>query len=186
MNTLKRLFALLPFLLLGMTAIAQTTDNSQKETNYSTSNLFIERLYVHIGFGASIKHDGMTPAEFTAEIGYRFIPRMYAYFHAGGLYGLYDKEHGQTYTKTKNILGGGLGYTLYKPENEPISIDLRGTVATSVGKADWKHTSYDAMLLFRIGRGIKADIGIGYKHITSHTAGIGAYNGLALSLGFGF
>ncbi len=187
MNTFKRLFALLPFVFLGMTAMAQNADNGLKETGNAASNFFAERLYAHIGFGASTKHDGMTPAEFTAEIGYKFIPRMYAYFHASGLYGLYDKDHGQTYTKTTNILGGGLGYTLYKPDNGAISIDLRGTVAASVGKADWKQTSYDAMLLFRIGRGtLKADIGIGYKHITSHTAGIGAYNGLAVSLGFGF
>ena len=100
MNTFKRLFALLPFVFLGMTAIAQNADNGQKETGNAASNFFAERLYAHIGFGASTKHDGMTPAEFTAEIGYKFIPRMYAYFHASGLYGLYDHTRRRTWLHT--------------------------------------------------------------------------------------
>ena len=185
MNTFKRLFALLPFVLLGMTAMAQNADNGLKETGNAASNFFAERLYAHIGFGASTKHDGMTPAEFSADLGYRFIPRMYAYFHAGGLYGLYDKDHGRAYTKSTAI-GGGLGYTLLKTGDGAFSMDLRGTVAAGVGNADWKHTSYDAALMFRVGRGIKMDVSLGYRHVTSHTAGIGSYNGLACTLGFGF
>lgn len=185
MSTIKRLLALAPFLLIGITVMAQGAGSQSGMENGSNATAFAQRLYGHIGFGASTKHDGMTPAEFSADLGYRFIPRMYAFFHAGGLYGLYDKWHGQAYTKSTAI-GGGLGYTLFKTDGGGLSMDVRGTVAAGVGNADWKHTSYDAALMFRIGRGIKMDVSIGYKHVTSHTAGIGSYNGLACTLGFGF
>ena len=185
MNTVKRLLAVIPFLLIGITVMAQNAGNKSYTAKGNNTTAFAQRLYGHIGFGAGTKHDGMTPAEFSADLGYRFIPHMYAYFHAGELYGLYDKDHGQAYTKSTAI-GGGLGYTLLKTGDGAFSMDLRGTVAAGVGNADWKHTSYDAALMFRVGRGIKMDVSLGYRHVTSHTAGIGPYNGLTCTLGFGF
>lgn len=80
MSTIKRLLALAPFLLIGITVMAQGAGSQSGMENGSNATAFAQRLYGHIGFGASTKHDGMTPAEFSADLGYRFIPRMYAFF----------------------------------------------------------------------------------------------------------
>ena len=75
---------------------------------------------------------------------------------------------------------------LFQDKGEALQLDVRGTVAASVGNADWKHVLYDAALVFRVGRGIKMDIGVGFRHVSSRTAGIGTYNGFYGTIGFGF
>lgn len=146
---------------------------------------FWKNVVIEFNVGAGTGHDGMSPLEIGGNLGYRFIPRLYAFVHGGCLYGMYDKEHGQVYTKSAT-LAGGLGYTLCRVDN--IDVDLRASAGGSVGNADWKHTVYDAGLAFRIGGTgrLKVNVGVGYRHVTSHTVGIGVYNGFYGTLGVGF
>lgn len=146
---------------------------------------FWKNVVIEFNVGAGTGHDGMSPLEIGGNLGYRFIPRMYAFVHGGALYGLYDKEHGRRYTKSAT-LAGGLGYTLCRVDN--IDVDLRASAGGSVGNADWKHTVYDAGLAFRIGGTgrLRVNVGVGYRHMTSRTAGIGAYNGFYGTIGVGF
>ena len=81
------------------------------------------------------------------------------------------------------VLGGGLGYTLYQVDN--VGVDLRGTVSSSIGDADWKHVVYDAALIFHVGGKLKMNLGLGFRHINSRTAGVGNYNGFYGTIGFG-
>ncbi len=179
----KRLLAVLPLMLFALAASAQA-GGGESAAERSTS-VFAERLMGELSVGVGTKCNDVTPLEFSGKLGYRFIPRMYAFVHAGGLYGMYGKDSGQRYTKSAN-LGGGLGYTLFQDKGEALQLDVRGTVAASVGNADWKHVLYDAALVFRVGRGIKMDIGVGFRHVSSRTAGIGTYNGFYGTIGFGF
>ena len=146
---------------------------------------FWRNVVLELDASIGTKHDGMAPLELGANLGYRFIPRMYAFVHTGGLYGMYGKDSGQRYTKSAN-LGGGLGYTLWR--TEAMDVDLRGMVTAAVGDADYKHVAYDAGLRFRVNTGgaLKVNIGVGFRHISSRTVGIGTYNGLFGTIGFGF
>lgn len=146
---------------------------------------FWRNVVLELDASIGTKHDGMAPLELGANLGYRFIPRMYAFVHGGNLMGLYDKDHGRRYTKSA-VLGGGLGYTLWR--TEAMDVDLRGMVTAAVGDADYKHVAYDAGLRFRVNTGgaLKVNIGVGFRHVSSRTSGIGTYNGLFGTLGFGF
>lgn len=146
---------------------------------------FWKNVVIEFGVGAGTGHGGMSPMELGGTLGYRFLPRLYAFAHGGCLYGMYDKEHGRLYTKSAT-LAGGLGYTLFRVGN--VDLDLRASAGGSVGNADWKHTVYDGGVAFRIGGigRLKLNVGLGYRHVTSHTAGIGAYNGLYGTIGVGF
>lgn len=146
---------------------------------------FWKNVVIEFGVGAGTGHGGMSPLELGGTLGYRFLPRLYAFAHGGCLYGMYDKEHGRLYTKNAT-LAGGLGYTLFRVGN--VDLDLRASAGGSVGNADWKHTVYDGGVAFRIGGigRLKLNVGLGYRHVTSHTAGIGAYNGLYGTIGVGF
>lgn len=170
---MKKLLFLLAFLMAMATAGAQ---------NASNEKCFFDKIVINLGVSAGTGCNNMHPLTLNADIGYRFIPRMYAFVHAGGLYGLSDDNHGQTYSKSC-VLGGGLGYTLYQVDN--VGVDLRGTVSSSIGDADWKHVVYDAALIFHVGGKLKMNLGLGFRHINSRTAGVGNYNGFYGTIGFG-
>lgn len=170
---MKKLLFLLALLMAMATAGAQ---------NASNEKCFFDKIVINLGVSAGTGCNNMHPLTLNADIGYRFIPRMYAFVHAGGLYGLSDDNHGQTYSKSC-VLGGGLGYTLYQVDN--VGVDLRGTVSSSIGDADWKHVVYDAALIFHVGGKLKMNLGLGFRHINSRTAGVGNYNGFYGTIGFG-
>lgn len=170
---MKKLLFLLALLMAMATAGAQ---------NASNEKCFFDKIVINLGVSAGTGCSNMHPLTLNADIGYRFIPRMYAFVHAGGLYGLSDDNHGQTYSKSC-VLGGGLGYTLYQVDN--VGVDLRGTVSSSIGDADWKHVVYDAALIFHVGGKLKMNLGLGFRHINSRTAGVGNYNGFYGTIGFG-
>lgn len=168
--------------MLGAALPASAQDGNEAQGNVSS---FWKNVVIELNVGAGTGHGGMTPMELGGTLGYRFLPRLYAFAHNGYLYGMYDKDHGRLYTKSAT-LSGGLGYTLFRVGN--VDVDLRASAGGSVGNADWKHTVYDGGVAFRIGGTgcLKLNVGLGYRHITSHTAGIGTYNGLYGTIGVGF
>lgn len=178
-----RMLAVLPLLLFTLTASARTQDGDPASVKNGRS--FAERLMVELSVGAGTGCNGVKPLELSARIGYRFVPRVYAFVQSGALYGLYDEEHGQHYSLSQN-LGGGLGWTVYKDKELPFQFDLRGSVAAGIGNADWKHVVYDIGFVMGVGRGLKFNVGAGFRHVSSRTAGIGTYNGLYCTLGVGF
>lgn len=183
MNRIKRTITTLSLAAALITATAQTSEGGKTVTGGTQA--FWNNVILELNAGAGTAKDGLSPLELGAKIGYRFIPRMYIFVHGGNTFGLYNEEHGQLYTKSAT-LGGGLGYTLWRHSN--IDIDLRASAGSSIGNADWKQTVYDAGITFRIGRrsGIKALVGLGFRHASSRTAGIGTYNGFYGTVGFGF
>lgn len=177
------LIALYMLMVTFITATAQTAEGGKTVTEGTPA--FWNNVILELNASMGTAKDGLSPLELGAKIGYRFIPRMYVFVHGGNTFGLYNEDHGQLYTKSAT-LGGGLGYTLWRQGN--LDIDLRASAGSSIGNADWKQTVYDAGITFRIGRrsGIKALVGLGFRHASSRTAGIGTYNGFYGSIGFGF
>lgn len=61
---------------------------------------FVDKLVLELGVGAGTSHDDVRPMELFANAGYRFIPRMYVFAHAGGMFGLGEKTGGtRAYTR---------------------------------------------------------------------------------------
>lgn len=105
---------------------------------------------------------------------------MSLFLHTETLYGHYDEQ--KSYARTQT-LGGGVGYTLCKAD--AVALEVRGTVAAGLS-SEWKNVTYDAGLMLKIGRGkIHMNVGVGFRHISSRTAGIDNYNGANFILGFG-
>lgn len=164
---------------------AEKTVDGTPYMRQKKSSSFLDKFFIDLNVGAGTKCSGVTPMSLDANIGYRFFPRAYAFVRTGGLLGLGDEHEGvREYTRSP-LLGGGLGYTLCRMDMA--NIDVRSSVTSSVGNADWKHVAYEATLLFKLGAcRSKFYVGLGYRHISSRTAGIGTYNGLVGTLGIGF
>lgn len=183
MNRIKRTITTLSLAAVLITATAQTAEGGTAVTGGAPA--FWNNMILELNAGMGTAKGGLSPLELGAKIGYRFLPRMYVFVQGGNTFGLYNKEHGQNYTKSAT-LGGGLGYTVWRQEG--VDVDLRAAAGSSIGNADWKQTVYDAGMTFRIGRrsGFKFLVGISFRHASSRTAGIGTYNGFYGTLGFGF
>lgn len=142
---------------------------------------FLDRLMGDVIIGTGTKSHGMQLIEPTVNLGYRFVPRAYAFVHAAGQYAIYDKVDGVRPSTRSYLIGGGLGYTVFK--DSPYTLDLRGVVSTSYGNSDWKQTTYDLGIQMNVKY---LGVGLAYRHISSRTAGIKGYNGLFATLGFSF
>ncbi len=171
-------------LMASITAFAQTSETITPLDRAQRSKAFWNRVVMDVDLGSGFKQHDMTPLSIGGQIGYRIIPRLYPFLAGGYNYGLFDKDGVKSYTNTRN-LGGGLGFTFAKSDN--VDFDLRASVMTSIGNADWKQTVYDARLLFRVNSGsiLNLNIGVGFRHINSRTAGIRDYNGVYGTIGFG-
>ncbi|WP_288055315.1 hypothetical protein [Xylanibacter rodentium] len=167
---------------------AQETGNSYKTTYQSQS--VIERFKSDITTSAVCENKGHRMLSFGGNIGYEFLPKIYAFAHGESVTGLHDIGGMKTYTNTCNI-GGGLGYKLFissitgKNPSHDNSIDIYALMAASVGNTEWKQTVYEAGLKWKITKGISPILGLGFRHTNSHTAGVSNHNGIICSIGFG-
>lgn len=178
-------------LILTMSALmmqAQETGNSYKTTYQSQS--VIERFKSDITTSAVCENKGRRMLSFGGNIGYEFLPKIYAFAHGESVTGLHNIGGMKTYTNTCNI-GGGLGYKLFissvtgKSPSRDNSIDIYALMAASVGNTEWKQTVYEAGLKWKITKGISPILGLGFRHTNSHTAGVSNHNGIICSIGFG-
>lgn len=68
---------------------------------------------------------------------------------------------------------------------DAVALEVRGTVAAGLS-SEWKNVTYDAGLMLKIVRGrMHMNVGVGFRHISSRSAGIDSYNGANFILGFG-
>ena len=138
-----------------------------------------------LGFNAGIgtKGDSRTPIVIEGQLGYRFIPRMYAFAKIESSANLYSRNGNNTWACADG-LGGGLGYTLAK--SGPLAYHVEASVLTSIGAKksnDFRQTIYDVRAVQQYH---ELMISLGYRHTTSRTAGYGDYNGLFVSIGYRF
>lgn len=170
-SIMKKIIMLFMLLAVMTSAGAQNASNAEK---------FYDRLLVDFEIGGGTKCNGVTLLSPSVNLGYKLLPRMSLFLHTETLYGHYDEQ--KSYARTQT-LGGGVGYTLWKAD--AVALEVRGTVAAGLG-SEWKNVIYDAALMMKLGRGkIHMNVGVGFRHISSRTAGIDNYNGANFILGFG-
>lgn len=170
-SIMKKIIMLFMLLAVMTSAGAQNASNAEK---------FFDRLLVDFEIGGGTKCNGVTLLSPSVNLGYKVIPRMSLFLHTETLYGHYDEQ--KSYARTQT-LGGGVGYTLCKAD--AVALEVRGTVAAGLS-SEWKNVIYDAALMMKLGRGkIHMNVGVGFRHISSRTAGIDNYNGANFILGFG-
>ena len=170
-SIMKKIIMLFMLLAVMTSAGAQNASNAEK---------FFDRLLVDFEIGGGTKCNGVTLLSPSVNLGYKFLPRMSLFLHTETLYGHYDEQ--KSYARTQ-VYGGGAGYTLY--EADAVALEVRGTVAAGLS-SEWKNVIYDAALMMKLGRGkIHMNVGVGFRHISSRTAGIDNYNGANFILGFG-
>lgn len=181
----RKICIMLSLVMFTLAANARTGGENGGAMSQKAMPEFCKNLVLELSAGTGTKHDGIQQLELGAVLGYRFMPRMYAFMRSGMLYGLGEESEGQHYVKSRT-LGGGLGFNLCRLDNT--DIDLRFSMGGSIGGADWKHTVYDAAVVARVGSigSVKMNVGLGYRHISSRTEGFGAHNNFFCTLGFGF
>jgi len=168
---MKKIIMLFMLLAVMTSAGAQNASNAEK---------FFDRLLVDFEVGGGTKCNGVTLLSPSVNLGYKVIPRMSMFLHTETLYGHYDEL--KSYARTQTF-GGGVGYTLWNAD--AVALEVRGTVAAGLS-SEWKNVTYDAGLMLKVGRGkIHMNVGVGFRHISSRTAGIDNYNGASFILGFG-
>lgn len=178
---MKKVLFLFMLVLLVLPMSAQ--EGKEKE-----SSSFLDKCLVEVGANAGFKNKGYAPLTLNAALGYHITPRFYAFVKAEGMLHLYDKDGIKTYLRSQD-LGGGLGVKLTNPKTCPDGVDLRVAVTNSIGNADWKHTAYDANMIWYANHKTKRVtpyLGVGFKHVKSHTAGIPNYNGVYVTVGIKF
>ena len=170
-SIMKKIIMLFMLLAVMTSAGAQNASNAEK---------FFDRLLVDFEVGGGTKCNGVTLLSPSVNLGYKVIPRMSMFLHTETLYGHYDEL--KSYARTQTF-GGGVGYTLWNAD--AVALEVRGTVAAGLS-SEWKNVTYDAGLMLKVGRGkIHMNVGVGFRHISSRTAGIDNYNGASFILGFG-
>jgi hypothetical protein len=143
-----------------------------------------ERLVFDIQ-GQYAKRHG-TFLAYEVNLGYNITPKLYAYALSGKLWQLRQEDGIRSYCSA-NILGGGMGYRLLGCSKEKVSLDLRLSLAQSVGSNSLNCTVYDGQLRFRLGgKHFVRTVGAGFKHVHSHTAGMPTHNYPYIAFGFGF
>ena len=82
-----------------------------------------------------------------------------------------------------------MGVRLTNPKTSSDNFDVRASVTNSIGNADWKHTAYNVDVIWygnANNKKLRPYLGIGFKHVKSHTAGIPDYNGVYATVGICF
>lgn len=159
--------------------------HAQQESNVSSTSV-LDHLTFDIEATTGLANKGMTPANFNFHLGYQLAPHFYVFAKAGGSINLYKKDDVKTYFKSQ-VLGGGLGFKLFDIQKASEGMDFRFSIANTIGKADWKYTSYNADFILypncKKSRRVVPYIGLGFSHINSHTSGLSNWNGITGTIG---
>lgn len=185
-----RLAIFICFIIVSASAAsAQTTEKAlhdNVQTNITNGeDTKLSKIVFDLNLDAGTSCNNMAPVTLNVSIGYRFIPRLYAYARIGGMLGLYSTKDGDARAYTRSpAAGGGIGCNVFRIGRT--DIDLTGTVTSSIGNADYKHVAYEAtaLLRFRLDKA-ELHIGLGFKHISSRSSGFNGYNGLIGTIGIG-
>jgi hypothetical protein len=147
-------------------------------------NSLTNKLYLNVTTDVTTESKGLTSYGADFQLGYKFIPSLYAFATFNGSLSLYDKDGVKDHIKTTN-LGGGLGYRLSPNDNTSCCFDIKTSASVSVGNVDWKNTTYEAGVFCRFtSKGLAPQLGLGYRYQDSHTAVVSSRGCIFASLGF--
>lgn len=172
------------FMIMTLISLSSTIQAQDENKNYKTNAL--DKLLVDIEATTGPKNKGMSPTTLNLSLGYQMTSCFYVFAKTEGSINLYNKDDIKTYY-TSEALGGGLGIKLYNPLKTTDATDFRVSVINTIGNVDWKYTSYEANFIIyhnSIKRRLtKPFLGLGFRHMKSHTAGISNWNGIIATIG---
>ena len=151
----------------------------------SYSQSFADRIHFEASAGAGAKYQCMRPMDITFKVNVDIVKKLYAYIAEENNHNLYKDGDFKTYYDSAN-LGGGLGVKLLDNDNTIHKLDLRAGVLSSLGNADWKHTTYGVGLAWYLGpksRAFSPVVEMGYRYADTHTEGMKNYSGFYMSIG---
>lgn len=166
---------------------AQSSETSQGLTTF-------DRFNIDAALSVGTKQHNVTPLNASLNVGYEFVPRLYAFAHI---------EKGMAFQKTDNVrtyygssnLGGGLGFRLLGGTAGKYAgklrecLDLRFMAGSSVGSCDWKQTFYDANLQYYYRGNRMActpTLSIGYRFTDSRSEAMRNQHTLYFAIGLRF
>jgi len=174
-------FIIAQLLLVACSAVAQMRDTGKVRV--------IDRLNFSLCNSVGMAHEGLTPLSLDVTVGYRFASRWSVFATFGCSYALYEEGDVRTY-RDAGTLGGGVSYALVRGcKNKAFDHDvsLRLSIANSVGGASWKQTVYDGGFVLSLLKGrLTPVVGLGYRRVVSHTAGVDDLNCFYAKIGFKF
>lgn len=155
---------------------------------------FFERLSASYNFSLGLQNKNTTPLMMGVDFGYEVLPRLRVIFKMDYAMALRSVDGNRTFDGAFT-LGGGLSYRLFggkgytQPAQAKDALELQFTAGGSVGKVDWKQNYYDFGLLYTTRHRLSICtpfMGLGYRYVNSHAAGMKNYGGVYATIGMRF
>ncbi len=142
-----------------------------------------ERTHFESSVGSGIRHNGITPIDLSFNLHADLLPFLYISIAVEDNISLSKSDGAKTYSKGTS-LGGGLGIKLLHRTESKYALDLRVKCLSSVGKQDWKRTTYAASAAWYLNAERFSPVfELGYRFLDSRTKGIDNYGNAYLSFG---
>lgn len=197
-STYKAMKRFLVVLLLALPMLGASAQNVKQEKSDSflvvMPQSFFERLSASYNFSLGLQNKNTTPLMMGVDFGYEVLPRLRVIFKMDYAMALRSVKGVRTYDDAL-LLGGGLSYRLFggKGYTQPVqakdALELQFTAGGSVGKMDWKQNYYDFGLLYTTRHRLSICtpfMGLGYRYVNSHAAGMKNYGGVYATIGMRF
>ena len=155
---------------------------------------FFDRMSASYNLAVGLQNKQTTPLMTGVDFGFEVLPRLRVILEADYTVGLRNVDGNRTFDGAFT-LGGGLSYRLFggkgytKPAQAKDALELQFTAGGSVGKMDWKQNYYDFGLLYTTRHRLSICtpiLGLGYRYVNSHAAGMKNYGGVYATIGMRF
>lgn len=197
-STYKAMKRFLVVLLLALPMLGASAQNVKQEKSDSflvvMPQSFFDRLSASYNFSLGLQNKNTTPLMMGVDFGYEVLPRLRVIFKMDYAMALRSVKGVRTYDDAL-LLGGGLSYRLFggkgytQPAQAKDALELQFTAGGSVGKMDWKQNYYDFGLLYTTRHRLSICtpfMGLGYRYVNSHAAGMKNYGGVYATIGMRF
>lgn len=125
----------------------------------------------------------VTPIDFSFNLHTDLLPFLYISIAVEDNISLYKSKEEKTYSNGAS-LGGGLGVKLLHRSESQHALDLRIKSLSSLGKPDWKRTTYAASLTWYMkAEKFSPIVELGYRFLDSRTKGMNNYGNAYVSFG---
>lgn len=162
-----------------MLLLAVSASNSKAQS-------FEDRLHFEASAGSGFESKNLKPLDLSVKISVDIIPSLYAYLTSEGNKTFYDDGTVKTYFSGESI-GGGVGLKFLNKVKTIHALDLRIKALSSIGNADWKHTTLDASVAWYLRsdkvHSFSPVVEIGYRYIDSRTKGLDNTGNFYMSFG---
>lgn len=168
---------------LLLLAIGGSSMNAQGSRS---GGAFFDKLHFELKAIYGTRQHSMTPMNASMQLSYELTNRLSLMATTEGDYTLFKQNDSKSWARNVS-LGGGLAYVIYKGQAE--HFDLRLQVLNTVGSNDHSFTTYDLGTTWygkSSKRSIAPVLGFGFRHQSSHTAGIRDWTGFYATVGVRF